>query len=240
MEKLKFSEQLRKELIANISHDLRSPLASIQGYLETIQMKETDLKPEERDKYLRIIYDNTAMLNQLVGELFELSKMDANQIQPQAEPFSMAELAQDVVMKFIPKAEKLNIRLQTSLEKTIPPVFADIGMIERALSNLIDNALQYTPEHGQVDVIVAAIDAQVRVTVKDTGYGIPPEEVPLVFERFYRVEKSRGRSGGGTGLGLTIARKKLELHQRTISIKSVLDQGTTFWFDLRTVATASQ
>jgi signal transduction histidine kinase len=236
LDELKRTDQLRRELIANVSHDLRSPLASIQGYLETIQIKKANLTSEERDKYLQIIYDNTTMLNQLVGELFELSKMDANQIKPKAEPFSMAELAQDVVMKFDPKASRLGVTLEASLDKEAPLVFADIGMIERALSNLIDNALQYTPEKGNVVVMVERIDEQVRVTVQDTGYGIPAEEIPMVFERFYRVEKSRGRSGGGTGLGLAIARKILELHERTISIKSVLNQGTSFWFELRTAA----
>ncbi len=235
MDELQRTDRLRRELVANISHDLRSPLASMQGYLETIQMKEDTLSTQERQKYFRIIFDNTRQLSKLVDELFELSKLDANQVQPHAEAFSLAELTQDVVMKFRPKAEKLNIKLDMALDKTLPPVYADIGLIERALCNLIDNALQYTPENGIVEVEVFRNAQNVRVTVKDTGYGIPAEEIPFVFERFYRVEKSRTRAAGGTGLGLAIAKKILDLHQKTIFIKSVLNQGTTLWFDLNVV-----
>lgn len=232
MAELQRTDRLRRELVANISHDLRSPLASMQGYLETIQMKEGTLSAPERQKYLGIIFDNTRQLGRLVDELFELSRLDANQVQPQAEAFSLAELTQDVVMKFQPKAEKLNIELKMALDKTVPLVCADIGMIERALCNLIDNALQYTPEKGVVQVKVFRNEQHVRVMVEDTGYGIPAEEIPHVFERFYRVEKSRTRASGGTGLGLAIAKKILELHQKSIFIKSALNKGTTLWFDL--------
>ena len=235
MEELQRTDRLRRELVANISHDLRSPLASMQGYLETIQMKEGILSAQEHQKYFRIIFDNTRQLSELVDELFELSKLDANQVQPHAEAFSLAELTQDVVMKFRPKAEKLNIKLEMVLDKTLPSVYADIGMIERALCNLIDNALQYTPENGVVEVKVFRKEQNIRVTVEDTGYGIPEEEIPFIFDRFYRVDKSRTRTGGGTGLGLAIAKKILELHQKTIFIKSVLNQGTTLWFDLNVV-----
>jgi len=187
MEELKRTDRLRRDLIANVSHDLRSPLASMQGYLETIQMKESSLGQEEKKKYLQIIYDNTLMLSRMVGELFELSKLDAMQIKPKIETFSIAELTQDVVMKYQPTAEKLQINLEAKLPESQPVVYADIGMIERALSNLIDNALQYTPENGSVEVKLTQENKHVRVDVSDTGCGIPKDEIPLVFERFYRV-----------------------------------------------------
>lgn len=233
MEELKRTDRLRRDLIANVSHDLRSPLASMQGYLETIQIKEANLTQDEQRKYLQIIYDNTLMLNNMVSELFELSKLDAMQVKPKIEPFSIAELTQDVVMKYQPTAEKLNIRLQAKLPESQPVVYADIGMIERALSNLIDNALQYTPENGSVEVKLTQEKKRVRVDVTDTGYGIPKEEIPLIFERFYRVDKSRARTKGGTGLGLAITKKILELHESIISIKSVVNKGTTFSFELQ-------
>ena len=232
MDELKRTDQLRRELIANVSHDLRSPLASMQGYLETILMKDSTLSTNDRKKYLQIIYDNTAMLSKLVSELFELSKLDAKQVQPKPEAFSMAELTQDVVMKFKPEAESRKVDLQASLPKDLLMVEADIGMIERALSNFIDNALQYTPEKGTVKVDLSKQNKKVRVVVSDTGVGIPEEQIPLVFERFFRVEKSRSRSSGGTGLGLAIAKRILELHESTISVKSVEQEGTTFSFDL--------
>lgn len=235
MKELQRTDRLRRELIANVSHDLRSPLASMQGYLETILMKEPDLSADERSKYLQTIFDNTVMLSKLVGELFELSKLDAKQIQPKPETFSIAELTQDVVMKFKPEAENLKVDLRANLPKDLPMVHADIGMIERALSNLIDNALRYTPQDGAVKVDLLKKNDKVRVVVSDTGYGIPADEIPLVFDRFFRVEKSHGRSSGGTGLGLAIAKKILELHQNTISVESVVNEGTTFSFDLSVI-----
>lgn len=175
------------------------------------------------------------MLSKLVTELFELSKLDAQQVQPAPETFSMAELTQDVVMKFKSEAEDLNINLQASLPKNLPMVNADIGMIERVLSNLIDNALHYTAENGTVQVGLFNQRQAVRVAVSDTGCGIPEGEIPRVFERFYRVEKSRDRASGGTGIGLAIAKKILELHDTTISVESKINKGTTFSFNLSTI-----
>ncbi len=241
MEELKRTDDLRRELVANVSHDLRSPLASMQGYLETILIKDETLQAGERRKYLQTIFENTKMLGTLVSELFELSKLDARQIQPKAEPFSIAELTQDVVMKFKPQAEKLRVNLQAALSKDLPMVHADIAMIERALSNLIDNALRYTPEAGTVKVDLQNHHGKVRIVISDTGCGIPVEEIPLIFERFYRIEKSRARGSGpkplagGAGLGLAIAKRILDLHDSTISVQSVVNVGTTFSFELKVV-----
>lgn len=232
MEELKRTDNLRRELIANVSHDLRSPLASIQGYLETVLIKDETYSPEERRRYLQIIFDNTKMLGKLVSELFELSKLDARQTQPQFEAFSLAELAQDVVMKFKPQAEKLNVQLHAALAQNLPRVYADLGMIERVLSNFIENALRFTPEAGSVRVDLHNGRGKVRVVITDTGCGIPPEDVPRVFDRFYRAEKSRGRASGGSGLGMAIAKRILDLHDSTVSLHSTLNIGTTITFDL--------
>ncbi|NIR52793.1 HAMP domain-containing protein [candidate division KSB1 bacterium] len=236
MEELQRTDQLRRELIANVSHDLRNPLASMQGYLETIFIKDSSLKPDERQRYLEIIYDNTVLLSKLVSELFELSKLDAQQVQPCPEVFSIAELTQDVVMKFKPKAEKLKINLQVSLPHDLPMVKADIGMIDRALSNLIDNALRYTPEDGTVKLALLRENNKIHVTVSDTGCGISSDEIPFVFERFYRVEKSRARGSGGTGLGLAIAKRIVDLHDSSIRVQSEVNKGTTFSFSLKATA----
>ncbi len=235
MAELKRTDTLRRELVANVSHDLRSPLASLQGYLETILIKDEKLSPEERRRYLQIILDNTQMLGTLVSELFELSKLDAQQVQPRFEPFPLAELAQDVVLKFQPQAERLKIALQIAPCEDSPLVHADLGLLERALSNLIDNALRYTPEAGCVQVTLRNRgNGTVQVSVSDTGCGIPAEDLPNIFERFYRVEKSRGRAAGGAGLGLAIAKRILELHESNITAHSELNAGTTISFDLKT------
>lgn len=235
MKELKKTDDLRRELVANVSHDLRSPLASIQGYLETIMMKENELPAEQKKKYLEIIFDNTKMLNSLVNDLFELSKLDAQQIQPQTESFSMADLTQDVVIKFNPLAKKLGVTLDLDVAKSLPLVQADIALIERALSNLIDNAIRFTPANGTVKIYLKKQTNQVLIDITDTGPGIPAEELPLIFERFYRIDKSRAKSYGGAGLGLAIAKKIIELHDCKIEVKSQLNQGTTFSFGLETI-----
>jgi len=230
IEEIKNNDQLRRDLIANISHDLRSPLASVQGYLETIMMKEETLSQEERKNYLEIVHKNINRLSRLVEDLLELSKLDAKQIKPKPEQFSISELTQDVVLKFKPKAEKQNIMIRTDFPKGIPTVEADIGMIERALSNLLENALIYTQEKGKVSVEIKDKESKVSVKVSDNGQGISEMDLPHVFDRFYRGDKSR--TSEGTGLGLAITKKIIEAHDEHINVKSQIGHGTTFQFDL--------
>jgi signal transduction histidine kinase len=234
IEELELRDQLRRELIANISHDLRSPLTSIKGYLETIQIKDEDLAPQERQQYVDTILNNTNMLEKLVEQLFELSKLDLKQTQPCFEPFSISDLVQDVVMKFMPVAEKAKINLHAVIPEKLPQVYADIGLIERALSNLIENALSHTSEQGEVLIGVVQKQDKVRIKLSDTGCGIPAEDLPYIFNRFYRVEKSTHHSSGGAGLGLVITQKIIEAHNNCITVESVVDAGTTFTFELET------
>ena len=229
---LKQTDSLRREVIANVSHDLRSPLASIQGYLETIQLKEKTLSEEERKRYLDIILKNTMLLNRLVHELFDLSKLDAKQVEPKMEAFCYPDLVQDVMMKFRDQAEKQKITINMEMESALPMIKGDIGMLERALSNLIDNALHHTPEQGQVTIKLEKIDGALRTSVSDSGQGIAEEDLPYIFERYYRGKKRTKRKSNSTGLGLPIAMKILELHQSTIKVESEIGQGATFYFDL--------
>lgn len=230
VEQLKKNDVLRRELVANISHDLRSPLASIQGYLETVLMKGDDLAPEKRHQFLNTIFHNVTTLNRLVSELFELSKLDAKQVAPECEPFSMAELVQDTILEFQVQAEENGVRLSMAPPEDLPLVFADIGMMSRVLSNLIENAVRYTPQGGEVKVSVTKGEEGVHVSVADTGQGISTEDLPQIFDRFFRAEKSRSK--GGTGLGLAIAQKIVEAHGRKINVSSQLNKGTTFGFDV--------
>lgn len=230
--RLKANDDLRRELVANVSHDLRSPLANIQGYLETVLMKEESLSPDERKAYLETVLSNVQMLSRLVTELFELSKLDARQMEPEREPFSIAELAQDTTLKFQPRAEEASVKLNVDVPRDLPLVYGDIGMIDRAMSNLIENALRYTQPGGEVTIRVSPEQDGIGVSVSDTGDGIPAEDLPYIFDRFYRVEKSRTRAEGGTGLGLAIAKRIIELHDSTISVQSAIRRGTTFSFSL--------
>lgn len=232
MNELRQADRMRRDLVANVSHDLRSPLASIQGYLETLLMKETTLGADERRRYLHTALKNAQRLNTLVGQLFELSKLDAQEIEPQQESFPIAELVQDIVMQYRPQAEAKAITLDADLPEKHALVYADIGLVERALSNLIDNAIHYTPADGQVRVSMTRHNGRVHTEVRDTGPGIPDEDLPHIFERFYRVEKSRDRNRGGAGLGLAIAQKILALHGSRLTVESTVGRGTAFAFDL--------
>jgi signal transduction histidine kinase len=232
MEELRRADRMRRELVANVSHDLRSPLASIQGYLETVHMKDGRLSPEERQRYVKTALRNARRLSDLVGELFELSKLETEQVEPAVEPFPIAELVQDVVMQYQPRAEEQAVDLQARLPERRARVEADIGLVERALSNLIDNAIHYVPEGGTVCVRVSNEHREVCVAVADTGPGIPEDDLPHIFERFYRVDKSRDRDRGGAGLGLAIAKTIVELHGRTLTVESTVGEGTTFRFRL--------
>jgi signal transduction histidine kinase len=238
MDELKKTDRIRRELIANISHDLRNPIASIKGYLETIQLKNKDLTPEERLKYVDSTLNVSIKMEELVEKLFELSKLDAKQVEPVMEPFALPDLIQDVIMKFTPIAEKKSVALLAELPELLPQVYGDIGLIERALSNLIDNAIQYTETGGTVAIGAKRADRQISVMVSDTGKGISEEELPLIFDRFYRVEKSRSKATGGAGLGLAITKKIIDLHASTLGVESQIDKGTTFHFSLMTSQTA--
>jgi signal transduction histidine kinase len=232
VEKIRLAERMRRDLIGNISHDLRSPLASIQGYLETMVLKEPHLTPEDRRTFLQVSLRNTANLQRLVEELLELAKLDARQVQLRPEPLQIAELAQDVALKLAPEAQGAGVSLAVEPGADLPLVTGDVGLIERVLTNLIENALRFTPAGGAVRAILEPEPNAVRVTVSDTGSGIAPEDLPHVFERFYRADKSRDRTTTGAGLGLAIARQIVELHGGTLTVRSRPGEGAQFSFVL--------
>jgi signal transduction histidine kinase len=234
MNHLQEMETLRRELVANVSHDLRTPLASLSGFLETLQLKADDLDEAEKQAYLKIAWDNAQRLNVLVEELFELAKLDANEIQPQREPFSLAELAFDLSHQFHLRAREREIRFEVVADETVPQVSADVGMIERVLENLIDNSFKHTPAQGQIRLKLSAAQDNVDVSVSDTGCGIPREELPHILKRYYRRAEQRvdGSPDSGLGLGLAIASRIVELHGSHLTVASELQQGTEFRFSL--------
>ena len=232
MAKLRQTDALRRELVANVSHDLRTPLASLQGYLETLTLKDVELTAEEKRSYLEVAMKHAVHLSELVGDLFELAKLEANEIKPHLEPFALQELVQDVIHKFELKARQHGVQLSQHLEKDPPFVYGDIGLIERALDNLLDNALRYTPRGGSVTVVLTPQDDKVLLEVVDTGCGISPQDMPHIFDRFYAPSESGHSGTEGTGLGLAIVRHIVELHGSAIHANSKLQKGTVFSFDL--------
>jgi signal transduction histidine kinase len=231
MSELERADRMRRELVANVSHDLRTPLASLHGYLETLVLKGDRLEKEERDRYLEIATRHSGRLGKRVGDLFELAKLDACEVRLRREPFSAAELVQDVVQKFQIEAGRKQVQLHTEREKGLPFVDADIGLVERVLENLIGNAVRHTPEGGQVTVSIEGNESGIRVQVRDTGPGIAPEELEAVFDRFYQG-KDEGAGKGGSGLGLAIAHRIVELHGGTIRAESRPGEGAVFIFTL--------
>lgn len=220
MRVLQQTDATRRELIANISHDLRTPLASLQGYLETLQVKEDRLSLEEKRNYLDIALRQSEHLGHLVAQLFELAKLDSEQAAILIEPFVLEELVQDIVQQFELNASHRQITLRTDIPDGLPLVAADIGLIERVLRNLLENSLRYTPMGGNISIKLTAGKQRVSVEVADTGCGINAKDLPHIFDRFYRSEESRSGSSGNAGLGLAIAKRIVELHHSSITVRS--------------------
>ena len=237
IQKLRSMDGMRREMVANVSHDLRTPLTTMRGYLETLLLKNGELPPDEQKQYLETALRHTQRLGKLVEELFELARLDSCESVVYTEPFSMGELVQDITQAYLLRAQQKSIRLDASLNPNTPLVYGDIAMMQRVLENLLDNGLRHTPEGGRIGISVDVDSGNVMVQVTDTGCGIPAEDVPQIFERFYR--KDTGSSGSSsTGLGLAIVRRILELHGSVIKVRSEPDRGTTFSFHIAARPTA--
>ena len=236
---LKEDDRLRRELVTNISHDLRTPLASMQGYIETLLIKDHVLDPATRTLYLEIARKHAIHLGRLIQDLLELAMLDSNRVAPECEQFSLAELIHDVVQEFELQAKDADVSLEVSPPDADVSVYADISLIQRVLENLVGNALKYTPAGGKVSISVQHSAAGIGVSVADTGPGIPREALPHIFDRFYRADEPGGERKGSMGLGLAIAKRILELHSGEISVVSEERQGTRFQFDLPLQARAA-
>jgi signal transduction histidine kinase len=221
-------DQQRRELFANISHDLRTPLTSLHGYLETLLMKADTLDSSEGRRYLEIALGQSRKVGRLAQELFELARLEYGVVKPDKERFALADLVQDVFQKFELAAEARRQRLVPQIDPGLPAVHADLGMIERVLTNLLDNAIRHTPEGGEIAVRLAHDGGGVRVEVSDTGPGIPQDLQPVIFTR--PAFASGGERGGG--LGLMIVRRILLLHGSDIRLLRRPGRGAVFAFGL--------
>jgi signal transduction histidine kinase len=227
-------DDLRRELVSNVSHDLRTPLTSLRGYLETLKFKQDQLSDAEQTEYLDAALGHSRRLSKLIEELFELAKLDARIVQPRWEQFSPAELLQDIVQKFQLQARQRDIQLQAGLPGQTPFIEADIGLIERVMENLISNALHHTPPGGRILVNLSAQPdaAGITVAVIDNGRGIAAEDLPHVFDRFFRGSDQARNDGNHIGLGLAIAKRIVELHRSDLQVSSRINEGTRFSFQL--------
>lgn len=226
MDKERESERTKNELITNVAHDLRTPLTSIIGYLELLSGK-VQLPPEMQKKYIDIAYSKSRRLEKLIEDLFGFTKMNYGKIAMHVSQVDIVKLLGQLLEEFYPNfADKgLSYELQSNVPAKI--ITADGNLLARLFDNLINNAIKYGAEGKRIIVKINAEDETVQISVTNYGYVIPAEELPLIFEKFYRVEQSRSTHTGGTGLGLAIVKNIVDMHGGTISVKSDLD-GTVF------------
>tara|TARA_R110002020_G_scaffold455041_1_gene671048 strand:+ start:2152 stop:3600 length:1449 start_codon:yes stop_codon:yes gene_type:complete len=231
IEELKKVDSLRRELIANVSHDLRNPLAIINGYIETLQMKGESLSTEERDNYLKIIGNSTDKLTKLVTDLFDLSKLESGQMQVKKENLNIQELLHDSSLKYELLAKSKNIAIETIISPSLPLVKADLYLLDRVIQNLLDNAVKYTPQNGDISIEANQVVSGVEVKIKNSGGGIPQADLEGIFDRYYMIDKER-EGVEGSGLGLAIVKRILEVHGSEIHIESDSETYTEFTFEL--------
>lgn len=232
IEQLQENDKLRRELVSNISHDLRTPLSAMQGYLETLLIRGEDLSNDERARYLNIARKHATRLGVLIGDLFELSKLDAVSATPNLEAFSLPELIQDVAQEFQLEAEQKGIRVAIEAESQTALTMGDIGLIQRVLENLMRNAIRFTPDGGKVTISIQDRQQSIAVAVSDTGAGIADKDMPRIFDRFYRAVEGEEARSESSGLGLAIVKRILDLHNSRITVESELNRGTRFEFEL--------
>jgi two-component system phosphate regulon sensor histidine kinase PhoR len=237
---LRRAEQVRKDFVANVSHELRTPLTAIKGYIEALQDRSFEDR-EQRDRFLETVRKQTDRLNLIITDLLLLAKIESGQVPIKQEPVSLAGLIDRTVGLLKRLIEQKQHRVVVKIPAALPPILGDEERLGQVFSNLLDNAIKYTPEQGTITISAELSKTEVgvggasagpppttiEVSVEDTGIGIPPQDLPRIFERFYRVDKARSRELGGTGLGLSIVKHLVEGHGGTVSAESQ-GKGTRF------------
>jgi two-component system, OmpR family, phosphate regulon sensor histidine kinase PhoR len=224
-------ERVRQDFVANVSHEFRTPLTAIQGFAETLLSGALE-DPANRRRFVEIIREHATRLARLTEDLLKLSRIEAGQLKLEFRPVSVTQLIESCVETAHLKAVPRQLALNVNLPEALPAVRGDSNSLQEVLQNLLDNALQYTPDGGKIDVSASCSDSRVIVTVADTGIGIPQVEQERIFERFYRVDAARSREAGGTGLGLSIARHIMDAHGGRLWVESAVGEGSRFHFSI--------
>ena len=225
------SDALQKELISNVSHDLRTPLTMIKGYGEVMR----DIPGENTPENVQVIIDETARLTDLVNDMLDLSRIQAGMQKPNFEVFSLTDVVRTTMSRYEKLTEQDGYRISFFADEDAI-VYADRGMILQVVYNLINNAIHYTGEDRRVDVVQSLTENGVCITICDTGEGIAPDEIPMIWDRYYRIDRMHKRAAIGTGLGLSIVKGILEMHHAVYGVKSILGEGSVFWFELARVS----
>lgn len=217
----------RREFVANVSHELRTPLTNVKGYTETLLDAGDELDGETRRNFLQVIYNESDRMTHIVKDLLTLSQLDYGKMDMEMNPIPVKLIVQNIASAMLIEARAQGLTLETKLEEPLPLILADRNRMEQVIANIVSNAIKYNRPGGTVTLSAFSQEDKVVIKVQDTGIGIPQEDIPRLFERFYRVDKARSRERGGTGLGLAIAKEIVEQHQGTIGVESQLDAGTT-------------
>jgi two-component system, OmpR family, phosphate regulon sensor histidine kinase PhoR len=224
-------EQMRTEFVSNVTHELRTPLTAIRGFAETLLEGALD-DPDAAHHFVEIIKRESDHLGHLIEDLLDLSRIESGKLKVRKEPVDLATLAAETVGRLAEKAQGLGVQLNLAFPEGLPVISGDPARLAQVLINLVDNGLKYTPAGGSVTVSAEEAGPFLKVTVRDTGVGIPKADLPRIFERFYRVDKARSRATGGTGLGLSIVKHIVDAHGGSISCVSDVGQGAVFTFTL--------
>ncbi len=228
---LKRLEKIRQDFVANVSHELRTPLTAIKGYTEALRDGAIE-DTTQAEQFLRVIERHTRRMDKIVADLLLLAEVESSERSWKMEMFSLGEVIHSAVDTLKPQGDLKKQEIHVDLPSALPPLRGDSQKIHQVMVNLLQNAINYTREGGRIAVEARATEKGVEVSVADTGIGIPEEDLPRIFERFYRVDKSRSRDLGGTGLGLSIVRHIVEAHGGHVSVQSKLDKGSRFTFSL--------
>ncbi|MFD1360591.1 ATP-binding protein [Lentibacillus salinarum] len=222
-------DKMRKDFIANVSHELRTPISMLQGYSEAI-VDDVAESTEEKNELAQIIHEESLRMGRLVNELLDLARMEAGHTRLDKTMIDAESFVERILKKFKGIAEESHVQLISERHLSVSMISIDTDRIEQVFTNLIDNAIRHTKQHGYVKVVVEGTATELHVSIEDNGSGIPEEDIPFVFERFYKADKSRTRNGRkkGTGLGLAIAKNIVEAHDGTITVQSKLNEGTMF------------
>ena len=227
-ENLEKNEQMRRNMVADVAHELRTPISNLKGYLEAIS--DGVVKPDEA--IIQSLNEEAGSLTRLVTDLQELTLADAGKLKITRQPEDISHIIKETVSAIQGKALSKELRVTTELPDELPLVEIDGLRIRQVLNNLLNNAVAHTSKGGSITINGKQQDKKILISVTDTGEGIPPEDLPMIFERFYRVDKSRTRATGGSGLGLTIAKRLVEAHGGTIGVTSQVGKGSTFTFSM--------
>jgi signal transduction histidine kinase len=231
-QQIRDTDAQRRSLLADLSHDLRTPLANLQGYIETLAIRGPSLGPGEQKRFVDISLKNLHNLKRLIDQIFELAYLESGHVNIKQEAFLLSELVHDIAAKFAIKVKEKNINLRVSVNADNAYVCTDIEKLERVLTNLIDNAIRHTPENGSIELSVYNIGDRVGVSVIDSGIGIAKEELERIFDARYQASNSERDACTHVGLGLAISQKLIALFNSKLEVESELGCGTSFSFTL--------